>query len=244
MIHSGLVNQRRGGGFEKGYPNQRNNHPRDQEMRPWVSGFDLPVMEKSQYATPSAPEGSSKVGVTVKPQAQVFYNDIFGKSLSPSAKYYLSQLVKRVQRGGGVGGGTDGGGGPGGMGGPQRPTGPSLPPPGQLPVPGVPTEAPGGGPGEPEPQLLQDAGDQEVPLGDYQIADLDTELQAEVEYEDIFYDANGEPQHERTRPAEVTSAGPTTDRTNTFNAERRKIPSLLTLGRRSRDAKSNKPLII
>jgi hypothetical protein len=235
MIHSGLVNQRRGGGFEKGYPNQRNNHPRDQEMRPWVSGFDLPVMEKSQYATPSAPEGSSKVGVVVKPQAQVFYNDIFGKSLSPSAKYYLSQLVKRVARGGGGlgGGGTDGGGGPGGMGGPQRPTGPSIPPPGQVPVPGVPVEAPGQGPGEQMPQLMQESDGEPVDLGDYNVADLDTELQAEVEFEDIF-DTTVPHVHEE----DVTSAGPTTngptriypevasdfhagssDRSNSFNAE-------------------------
>jgi len=245
MIHSGLVNQRRGGGFERGYPNQRVNHPRDQEVRPWVSGFDLPVMEKSQYATPSAPEGSSKVGVPVKASAQVFYNDIFGKSLSPSGKYYLSQLVKRVVRGGGLGGGgTDGGGGPGGMGGPQRPTGPNIPPPGQLPIPGAPVEAPGGGPGEPEPVIVQDVDDQQVPLGNYELADLQTEMQAEVEYEDVFYDAEGEPQHDRTKKSEVTSAGPTTDRTDSFNAERRKYPSLLSQGRKSRDAKSNKPLII
>ena len=254
MIHSGLVNQRRGGGFEKGYPNQRVNHPRDQEIRPWVSGFDLPVMEKSQYATPSAPEGTSKVGVPVKASAQVFYNDIFGKSLSPSAKYYLSLLVKRVARGGNLGGGgTDGGGGPGGMGGPQRPTGPSVPPPGQLPVPGVPTEGPGQGPGEQMPQLFAEEDDTDinadVPLGDYTIANLMSEERAEVEFQDIFYDANGEPQHDRTLPAEVTSVGPTTsseERANSFNAERsnRQVQSLLTKGKRSRDAKSNKPLII
>lgn len=247
MIHSGLVNQRRGGGFENGYPSQRINHPRDQEMRPWVSGFDLPVMEKSQFATPSAPEGSSKEGVPVKASAQVFYNDIFGKSLSPNAKYYLSQLVKRVGRGGGIGGGgTDGGGGPGGMGGPQRPTGPNLPPPGQVPIPGLPTEGPGQGPGE-MPLLFAETDDTDanvdIPYGDYTIANLMSEERAEVEYEDIFYDTNGEPQHERTHPAEVTSSGPTTEeRPNAFNAK--KYESLLSQGRKQRAAKSNKPLII
>ncbi len=231
MIHSGLVNQRRGGGFERGYPNQRVNHPRDQEVRPWVSGFDLPVMEKSQYATPSAPEGTSKVGVEVVAPAQVFYENIFGKTASPDAKYYLSQLIKRIQRGGGVGRGTDGGGGPGGMGGPQRPTGPVVPPPGQLPIPGAPVEAPGGGPGEPEPVIVQDVDDQQVPLGDYTIADLQTEMEAEVEFDDVF-----DTRVPHVHGEDVTSAGPTTGgsrlypelptefegglvRTNAFNAD-------------------------
>jgi hypothetical protein len=111
-----------------------------------------------------------------------------------------------------------------------------------------------------------------VDLGDYEIADLDTELQAEVEFDDIF-DHMVPHSHE----GDVTSSGPTTsssnrdypsllskgrakraedqaeDRTNSFNAQpglapmhraSRKYPSLLTLGKRSRDAKSNKPLII
>ena len=189
MIHSGLVNQRRGGGFEKGYPSQRNNHPRDYTMRPWVSGFDLPIIEKSQYATPAAPKNSSKIGVPVKASAEVAYRDIFGKTASPDVKYYLSQLVKRVARGGGVGGvGTDGGSGPTGMTIGQRPTAPpsQRPPPGQPQPPQGPYLPPQT-PVDDVPMLMQESeAGSPVDLGAYSIPDLDTEMAAEVNFESIF----------------------------------------------------------
>ena len=245
MIHSGLVNQRRGG-YEQGYPFQRNNHPRDQTIRPWVSGFDLPVMEKSAYATPSAPTGSTKIGVPVKASAEVMYKDIFGKTASPDVKFYLAQLVKRVARGGGAGGlAPDGGNGPTGMGGGQRPTAdPSQGiPPGQLPppqTPNIPPQTPNIPPQTPNippqppvqqmPQLIQESvsGSPNLSLGDYNIADLEHELDAEVEFEDIFYDAIGEPQHSHTN--DVT---PVVERKDAF--EKTLPKSLLSKGKAARE---------
>lgn len=187
MIHSGLVNQRRGGGFERGYPNQRNNHPRDQTIRPFVSGFDLPIIEKSQYATPEI-KGASRVGVPVSVNAQTRYKDIFGKTASPDVKYYLSQLVKRVARGGGVPGpGTDGGAGPTGMISGQRPTAaPSqTAPPGQPGLPQGPYLPPDTTAQNGMPMLITES-EAGSPTGEYPIADLDVEMGAEVQFESIF----------------------------------------------------------
>jgi len=188
MIHSGLVNQRRGGGFQEGYPSQRNNHPRDQTMRPWVSGFDLPIMEKSAYATPEAPAGTSKMGVQVNVPKEVRYHDIFGKTASADVKYYLSQLLKRVSRGGG--GMGSGGFNTGQMGGPQRPTGQTRLTPGQNPQPGLPPEAPGEQGGVPvkaeivtESITKPDISEQ----NNYEVVNLENEMKAEDMFEEIFY---------------------------------------------------------
>lgn len=251
MIRSGLVIQDKAG-FGTGFPSQRNNHPRNETIRPWVSGFDLPVIEKSTYATPYDPDGASKTGIAVKTSASIKYKDIFGKTASPDTKYYLAQLVKRLSRGGGGlgGGGYDTGGGPGGMGGPQRPVGATIPPPGQNPTPGLPVEAPGQAPGVPQPtpgQTPSLMGESEADTSpDIDIwhdpvppVTLDEELNAEVQFDDIFYNPidNG-----NVLPI---IENPMSDRTDSFNADReRQYESLLRRGRRSRDAKSNKALII
>jgi len=251
MIRSGLVSQHKAR-FESGFPHQRNNHPRNETIRPWVSGFDLPVMEKSTYATPYDPDGASKTGIAVKTSASIKYKDIFGKTASPDTKYYLAQLVKRLSRGGGGlgGGGYDTGGGPGGMGGPQRPVGATIPPPGQNPTPGLPVEAPGQAPGVPQPtpgqtpSLMGESDtstneENDMVENDIDIINLQEEMNAEIEFEDIFYSPID---NENVLPIIENQMS---DRTDSFNADRElQIESLLSRGRRSRDAKSNKPLII
>ena len=193
MIRSGLVSQHKAR-FESGFPHQRNNHPRNETIRPWVSGFDLPVMEKSTYATPYDPDGASKTGIAVKTSASIKYKDIFGKTASPDTKYYLAQLVKRLSRGGGGlgGGGYDTGGGPGGMGGPQRPVGATIPPPGQNPTPGLPVEAPGQAPGVPQPtpsppSLMGETDTSPDIDMEYEMVTMNDEMNAEVQFENIFY---------------------------------------------------------
>jgi hypothetical protein len=123
MITSGLVNQKRAR-FDNGFIHQRDVNARDTTIRPYQSGVDMPIVDKSSYASPS-PTEFTKQGTRVKTQAQVFYNDIFGKNVTPTQRIYLFNMLQRLTRGGGGlgGGGTAPTPGPGGMGGGGRPTG-------------------------------------------------------------------------------------------------------------------------
>lgn len=143
MITSGLVNQKRAR-FENGFIHQRDANARDTTVRPHQSGFDMPILEKSSHASPSESQ-YTKQGTPVKPVEQVFYNDIFGKTTTPSERMYLFNMMQRLSRGGG---GTGGGGvaptpGPGGMGG-GRPT--TMPGGDQPSLPGGPPVVPSDGP--------------------------------------------------------------------------------------------------
>lgn len=81
MIRSGLANQQRGGGFEKGYPHQRDNTPRDEILRPYVDGFDTGMGKPSNFEV-----------LVAKP---VSYNQIFGKKTTPDERLYLLKMVQK-----------------------------------------------------------------------------------------------------------------------------------------------------
>lgn len=83
MIKSGLVNQRLGGGFEKGYPNQFNQQRLEIE-RPVVFTQDKTVLE---------PSPANMKAFTPSP---VMYNDLFGKTLSPDERVYI---LRQAQQG-------------------------------------------------------------------------------------------------------------------------------------------------
>ena len=178
MIHSGLVSQNNGYGL---FPHQRNNHPRDYEMRPWVAGVDLPILEKSGYATPATPE-TSRLAHPVMMAAQTKYHDIFEHKASPDLRYYLSQIVNRVARGGTGNGG--GGAGPSGM----MTAGPLTGKPSVIPgLPSAPTPVLTETPLTPETPMIPEA---MVPMpGDYpqEGVTLNSELVAETTFDKIFY---------------------------------------------------------
>lgn len=94
MIRSGLVNQRLGGGFERGYPTDRSRHPRNAMERPAVFASDSTILTPSQYSDPVQYKS-----VTPSP---IFYNDLFGKKLTPDERLYLlrqaQQGTDRIQK--------------------------------------------------------------------------------------------------------------------------------------------------
>lgn len=81
MIRSGLVNNRRGGGFENGYTHQRDNTPRDEIVRPYVDGFDTGMGTPTNFSF-----------VVPKP---VTYADIFSKRATPDERLYLLKMVQK-----------------------------------------------------------------------------------------------------------------------------------------------------
>ena len=87
MIKSGLVNQRLGGGFEKGYPHQEYPKGRDEFIRPYVAD-DKTILKKSSYSSPL-----DYKAVTPSP---VDYNDIFGRKSTPDERLYI---LKQIQQG-------------------------------------------------------------------------------------------------------------------------------------------------
>lgn len=88
MIKSGLVNQKRGGGFEQGYPSQKYPKGRDEFIRPYVNNSDPTILRKSEYSDPMAYKA-----VTPSP---IQYNDIFRKKPTPDERLYI---LKQIQQG-------------------------------------------------------------------------------------------------------------------------------------------------
>lgn len=87
MIKSGLVNQKRGGGFEQGYPQQEYPKGRYEVVRPYVAD-DKTILKKSAYSSPL-----DYKAVTPSP---VDYNDIFAKKATPDERLYI---LKQIQQG-------------------------------------------------------------------------------------------------------------------------------------------------
>ncbi len=79
MIRSGLVNQRMGGGFEKGYPHEKGST--NETLRPYVDGFDTGYGTRSDFQTVALP---------------VTYANIFSKKLTADERLYI---VRQVQQG-------------------------------------------------------------------------------------------------------------------------------------------------
>lgn len=88
MIKSGLVNQKRGGGFEQGYPSQKYPRGRDEFIRPYVDNSDPTILRKSEFSDPMAYKA-----ITPSP---VQYNDIFRKKPTPDERLYI---LKQIQQG-------------------------------------------------------------------------------------------------------------------------------------------------
>jgi len=88
MIKSGYVNQKRGGGFEQGYPSQKYPKGRDEFIRPYVDNTDETILRKSSYSNPM-----DYKNVTPSP---VQYNDIFRKKPTPDERLYI---LKQIQQG-------------------------------------------------------------------------------------------------------------------------------------------------
>jgi len=80
MIRSGLVNQRKGGGFEEGYPHERDAR-NIYDIRPYVDSTDTGFQKPSDFSI-------------IIPKA-VSYAHIFSKKLTPSEKVFLARQVKR-----------------------------------------------------------------------------------------------------------------------------------------------------
>lgn len=87
MITSGLVNQKRGGGFQKGYPHERDPHPNEEFIRPYVA-------EDKTILTPSSFSKPQKYKAVVP--APVEYNHIFGKKTTADERLYI---LKQIQQG-------------------------------------------------------------------------------------------------------------------------------------------------
>jgi hypothetical protein len=85
MIRSGLVNTKRLGGFEEGYPHQRDNQPRDETIRPYVQGNDTPIGAASDFTR-------------IMPVA-INYHKIFGKTLTPDERMYILREVQQGRQG-------------------------------------------------------------------------------------------------------------------------------------------------
>jgi hypothetical protein len=84
MIRSGLTNTRRGE-FEQGFPHERNNHPKDETIRPYVQGNDTPIGAESDFTR-------------VAPVA-INYHKIFGKTLTPDERMYILREVQQGRQG-------------------------------------------------------------------------------------------------------------------------------------------------
>lgn len=80
MIRSGLVNQRKGGGFEEGFPHERDAR-NIYDIRPYVDSMDTGFQKPSDFSI-------------IIPKA-VSYAHIFSKKLTPSEKVFLARQVKR-----------------------------------------------------------------------------------------------------------------------------------------------------
>lgn len=87
MIKSGLVNQKRGSGFEQGYPQQEYPKGRYEVVRPYVAD-DKTILKKSAYSSPL-----DYKAITPSP---VDYNDIFAKKATPDERLYI---LKQIQQG-------------------------------------------------------------------------------------------------------------------------------------------------
>lgn len=92
MIKSGLVKQKRGGGFEEGYPSQT---PKGNIVeRPFVATQSNTVYKKSAYSSP----------LEYKPTtpSPVVYNDLFGQKTTADERLYIlrqiQQGVDKIQR--------------------------------------------------------------------------------------------------------------------------------------------------
>jgi hypothetical protein len=81
MLRSGLVNQHRAR-FEEGFPHERNNHPRDKLIRPYVQDEVYPTLKRGRYTEPELPFNDPN---PVQPK----YIDIFGKKTTPDERLYL-----------------------------------------------------------------------------------------------------------------------------------------------------------
>lgn len=86
MITSGLVNQRRGGGFQNGYPHQL--PAKSEFIRPYVSIVDKTILTPSSLTDPMQYE-------TIVP-SPVIYDDIFGKKATPDERLYV---LRQIQQG-------------------------------------------------------------------------------------------------------------------------------------------------
>jgi hypothetical protein len=84
MIRSGLVNQRRGGGFEKGYPGEY-KPDNTTIVRPYVDTIDKGLGARSDISQ-------------VAPLA-VSYDKIFGKTLSPDERMYIVREIEQGRQG-------------------------------------------------------------------------------------------------------------------------------------------------
>lgn len=87
MIKSGLVNQKRGGGFEKGYPQQEYPKGKVEVVRPYVAD-DKTILKKSAYSSPM-----DYKAITPSP---VDYNDIFAKKATPMSGCISSNKSNKV----------------------------------------------------------------------------------------------------------------------------------------------------
>jgi hypothetical protein len=81
MIRSGLANTRIGGGFEEGYPHQRNTHTRDDTIRPYVDKIDTGFGKRSD--------------ISFVIPTPVSYNQIFTKKATPDERLYLLKLAQQ-----------------------------------------------------------------------------------------------------------------------------------------------------
>lgn len=86
MIRSGLTNVQKAG--YAGYPHERDQTPRNDIERPFVSVGDETVLRKSDYSDPLANP------ITVP--APIMYNDIFAKKTTPDERIYV---LKQIQQG-------------------------------------------------------------------------------------------------------------------------------------------------
>lgn len=80
MIKSGLVNRRLGGGFEEGFPHERDGR-NSVLIRPYVDSNDTGYAEPSDFSI-----------IIPKP---VSYAQIFAKELTPSERAYMAKQLKR-----------------------------------------------------------------------------------------------------------------------------------------------------
>lgn len=87
MIKSGLVNQKRGGGFENGFPQQEYPKGRDEFIRPYVAN-DKTILKKSTFSTPT-----DYKAFTPSP---VQYDDIFARKSTADERLYI---LKQIQQG-------------------------------------------------------------------------------------------------------------------------------------------------
>ena len=86
MIVSGLCIQRRGN-LKRGFRSVRDQNPRNEIERPFVQKDIYTTLKKSNYVKPLNQEFVEN---------QVFYNNIFGKTLTPDEKVYMLREKSRA----------------------------------------------------------------------------------------------------------------------------------------------------